>query len=77
MNICRTSYELSIAGKRIAAWTEEKRTLPPPKKFVKIPHNILAKAELTDYSIRAKVVSCDRVNGHYAVKLEAISLNLG
>ena len=77
MNICRTSYELSIAGKRVASWTDENRTLPPPKKFVMIPRTILAKAELAGYSVRAKVASCDRVNGHYAVKLEAIRLNLG
>ena len=77
MNICRTSYELSIDGARVASWADVNRTLPPPKKFVKIPHNILAKHELKDYSIRAKVVGSDRVNGHYAVKLEAIRLNLG
>ena len=77
MNLCRTSYELCIDGSRVASWADVNRTLPPPKQFVKIPHNILAKHELKDYSIRAKVVSSDRVNGHYAVKLEAIRLNLG
>ena len=77
MNICRTSYELSIDGKCVASWADVNRTLPPPKKFVKIPHNILSKHELKDYSIRARVVSSDRVDGHYAVKLEAIPLNLG
>jgi hypothetical protein len=77
MNNFRTSYELAIAGKRIAAWTEDNRNLPPPKRFVRIPHNILARPELADYSIRAKVVNWDQVNGRYLVTLEAITLNLG
>ena len=77
MNIFRTSYELSIAGKRVAAWTVENRTLPPPKKFAMIPRDVLAKAELAEYSIRATVVSRNLVDGHYAVRLEANRLNLG
>jgi len=77
MNICRTSYELSIDGRCVASWADDNRTVPPPKKFVKIPHNILAKHELKDYSIRARVVGSDRLDGRYAVKLEAIRLNLG
>jgi len=71
MNICRTSYELTIAGECVAAWTED-RTLPPPKKFALIPADVLAK--LAGYSVLAKVINCYRVNGHYAVKLEADKL---
>ena len=77
MNICHTSSELSIEGRRVASWADANRTVPPPKKFVKIPHDILAKPELKDYSLRARVVSSDWVNGHYTVKLEAVRLNLG
>lgn len=77
MNICRTSYELAVDGRCVASWADTNRTLPPPKKFVKIPHDILARPELKDYSIRAKVISSHRANDHYAVKLEAIRLNLG
>jgi len=42
-----------------------------------IPRHVLAKTELAGYSIRAKVIGCNLVNGHYAVSLEANRLNLG
>jgi len=77
MNFCRTSYELSVNGKCVAAWTEENRILPPPKKFAMIPRTVLSKPELAGYSIRAKVVSCNPVNGHYAVGVEAVRLSFG
>ena len=74
MNICRTSYELFINGKRVASWMLDRAT-PPTKSFARVPKDILAQAGLTGYSVRAKVMSCEGGNERYVVKLEAIPLN--
>ena len=64
-----TVYELNLAGIKVAQWTENRKG-PPPKSFAMIPKPILDQPALKDYSVRATVVTSEKVASGYLVKVQ-------
>ncbi|HEX5220527.1 MAG TPA: hypothetical protein VFZ59_13235 [Verrucomicrobiae bacterium] len=71
MNI---NYTLSHAGKPMAEWSEINRNIPPAKKIVLIPPEILGRQEVRGFFKRSLVTSWTKSEAGYSVGLEAVKM---
>lgn len=66
-------YTVSIKGRRIAEWFEDRET-PPAKKFVLIPIEIVQRQELRGFFRRSVVIGETKTKNGYVVQLEAVKM---
>ena len=68
-------YTLSHDGKRLAQWTDYDRRTPPPRQFVPIPRQILARQEVAGLFRRSVVKIRTETKKGYTVELEGVKMH--